>query len=331
MTIRSATTIRSAMPWPAVGFFAVAAVAGPLMDSFWQSLMTLVLFYAFMGLTWNLMMSAGLLSLGHALFLGLGAYTTAVFTGAGGLNPWLSIAAGAVVCAGAGSALTWLGARFSVRGVQFALLTIAFAELFRVIFDNWDAVGGTGGFFLKAINSDTNQPLVTLRGGTLFFYFAFLAITAAAYVVIRRLMASRWGYRWRGLNEDEAAARALGVPALRSKVFCVAVSAGLAGIGGGLFGLMQGSLFPDSVMGLRMSIEVLIAPVIGGLGSPFGPIVGAFFVVPLMEFSNVLGQRIGFYGLNTLIYGIVILGVIAFLPDGIWPRLVRLASLRKAA
>jgi branched-chain amino acid transport system permease protein len=82
-------------------------------------------------------------------------------------------------------------------------------------------------------------------------------------------------------------------------------------------------------MGMRMSIEVLIAPIIGGLGSLFGPIVGAFLVVPLMEFSNVLGQRIGFFGLNTLIYGIVILGVIAFLPDGIWPRLVKAVELRK--
>jgi branched-chain amino acid transport system permease protein len=330
MTIRS-TSPTSAKLWPALGFFAVAAVAGPVVDSFWQSLLTLVLFYAFMGLTWNLMMSAGLLSLGHALFLGLGAYATAVLTGAGGLNPWLSIAAGAAISAAVGAALTWIGGRFSVRGVQFALLTIAFAELFRVVFDNWDAVGGTGGFFLRAINPDTNQPLATLRGGTLFFYYAFLAITAAAYLLIIRLMASRWGYRWRGLHEDEEAARALGVPALRSKVLVVAVSAGLAGVGGGLFGLMQGSLFPDSVMGLRMSIEVLIAPVIGGLGSPFGPIIGAFFVVPLMELSNVLGQRIGFYGLNTLIYGVVILGVIAFLPDGIWPRLVRLATFRKAA
>jgi branched-chain amino acid transport system permease protein len=94
---------------------------------------------------------------------------------------------------------------------------------------------------------------------------------------------------------------------------------------------MQGSLFPDSVMGIRMSIEILIAPIIGGLGSPFGPIVGAFFVVPLMEFSNVLGQRIGFYGLNTLIDGIVILAVIAFLPDGIWPRILRLAKFSGAA
>ena len=85
-----------------------------------------------------------------------------------------------------------------------------------------------------------------MRGGTLFFYLAFLAATAGAYFIIGRLMASRWGYRWRALHEDEDAARALGVPALRSKVLVVAISAGLAGVGGGLFGLMQGSLFPDS-------------------------------------------------------------------------------------
>ena len=89
------TGVRASSPWPALGFFAAMAAAGPLMDGFWQSLLTFVFFYAFMGLTWNLMMSAGLLSLGHALFLGLGAYATAVFTAAGGLSPWLAIAAGA--------------------------------------------------------------------------------------------------------------------------------------------------------------------------------------------------------------------------------------------
>ena len=317
--------------WPALAFFAAFAIAGPLLDSFWQSLLTLVFFYAFMGMTWNLMMTAGLLSLGHALFLGLGAYATAVLTESAQLNPWLAIAAGAVLSSAAGSLITWIGTRFSVRGVQFALLTIAFAELCRVVFDNWDLVGGTGGFFLKAINPDTNQPLQTLRGGTLYFYVAFLCITAAAYVIIACLMGSRWGYRWRSLREDEEAARALGVPALRSKMLVVAVSAGLAGVGGGLFGLMQGSLFPDSVMGMRMSIEILIAPIIGGLGSLFGPVVGAFFVVPLMESSNVLGQSTGFFGLNTLIYGIVILAVIAFLPEGIWPRVVQYLKQQRSA
>jgi branched-chain amino acid transport system permease protein len=144
-------------------------------------------------------------------------------------------------------------------------------------------------------------------------------------------MASRWGFRWRAISEDEDAARALGVPALRSKVLAVTISAGLAGLGGGLFGLMQGSLFPDSTMRLQLSIEVLIAPIVGGLGSPFGSVIGAFFVVPLMEFANVLGQRTGYYGVNTLIYGVVILAVIAFLPDGIWPRVVRVVRSTRPA
>jgi branched-chain amino acid transport system permease protein len=310
--------------WPALAFFGLFAAIGPFIDSFWQSLLTLVFFYAFVGMTWNMMMMSGLLSLGHALFLGLGAYGLAVLSKTCGINPWVALALGGMLASLAGVAITWIGVRFSLRGVYFALLTIAFAELARVLFDNWDLVGGTGGYFLKAINPDTNRPLETLRGGALFFYLAFLGATAAAYVVIALIMGSRWGYRWRALAEDEEAARALGVPALRSKILVVAISAGLAGIGGGLMGFMQGSLFPDSIMGMRLSIEVLIAPIIGGLGSLFGPVVGAFFVVPLMEASNVLGQRTGFFGVNTLIYGVVILLVITFLPDGIWPRLRRL-------
>ena len=97
MTVTSLTGM--AVPrgprWPALAFFVAMAAAGPLMDGFWQSLLTIVFFYAFMGLTWNLMMSAGLLSLGHGLFLGLGAYATAVFTATGGLSPWIAILTGA--------------------------------------------------------------------------------------------------------------------------------------------------------------------------------------------------------------------------------------------
>ena len=277
-------------------------------------------------------MSAGLLSLGHALFLGLGVYTTAMLTASGGVSPWSAIPLGVVLSALAGGMIAWVGSRFSGGGVQFAVLTIAFAELVRVLFDNWDFVGSTGGLFLKAINPDTNRPLLTLRGGAEFSYFAFLAITAAAYFLIQRLMVSQRGFSLAGgISEDEDAARALGVPALRSKVLVVAISAGLAGLGGGLFGLMQGSLFPDSVMRLQLSIEVLIAPIVGGVGSPFGSIIGAFFVVPLTEAANVMKNRTGYYGVNTLIYGIVILAVIAFLPDGIWPRIVQFIKSARAA
>ncbi len=315
--------------WLPLCFFALLAALGPLLDPFWQSLLALVFFYALTGLAWNLMMSAGLLSLGHALFIGLGAYATAALAEVAPGSAWLGIVAGAALAAAIGSAFTWLGSRFAVRGVQFALLTLAFAELFRVLFDNWDFVGGTGGLFLHAINPDHNRPLLSLRGGALFFYLAFLLATTAAYFLGRALMRTRWGYRWRSLNEDEDAARALGVPAVRSKIAAVAVSGALTGIAGGLFGLLQGSLFPDSVMGVRLSIDILIAPIIGGLGSLFGAVVGAFFVVPLMELSNVLGESIGLHGLNTLFDGLVVLAVIVFLPEGIWPWLRNLATARQ--
>ena len=143
--------------WPALAFFAFLAAIGFVLDSFWQSLLTLVFFYAFMGMTWNLMMTAGLLSLGHALFLGLGAYSTAVLSQTYGWSPWLAIAGGAILSSIIGMAITWIGVRYSVKGVHFALLTIAFAEFTRVVFDNWGLVGGTGGYFLKAINYRNQQ------------------------------------------------------------------------------------------------------------------------------------------------------------------------------
>jgi branched-chain amino acid transport system permease protein len=318
--------------WAPYALFLLLAVVGPFVDAFWHSLLTLVFFYAFLGLAWNLMMGvAGLLSLGHALYVGIGAYTTAVLAERLGLTPWIGLPAGALLAAAIGAALTWLTCRFSVRGIHFALLTIAFAELARVVFDNWPFVGATGGFFLKAIDPATNTPLLSLRGNALFFYAAFLVLMVAGYFLVERLMRSRWGLLWRSIRDDEDAARALGVPALRCKVIVVAISAAMTALAGGLFGLMQGSLFPDSVMGLRMSIELLIAPIIGGLGTLFGPILGAAFVVPLMELSNHLGQRTGVYGVNTLLYGLVVLAVIAFMPEGIGPRLARWIKRKEPA
>jgi branched-chain amino acid transport system permease protein len=279
-------SLRHTPLWPALLFFAAAGIAGFFLDGFWLSLLVLVFYYALVGMAWNLMMGyAGMLSIGHALYLGTSAYATAILD------------------------------------VYFALLTIAFAEFMRVLFDNWDFVGGPAGFFLPAIRPETNHPLLSLRGDTRFFYFTFLVATVLTYVLIAYIMRSRRGYWWLSLREDEDAARALGVPAMQSRMLVSFISAALTGVAGGLFGLMQGSLFPDSTMGMRLSIEVMIAPIIGGLGTLFGPIIGAFFVVPMMEIANSLGQSSGLFGLNTLIYGCIVLIVIVYLPDGIWPRL----------
>lgn len=299
------------------------------LSPYWLSLLTIIFFYVCVGQAWNLMMGyTGILSLGNSLFLGLGGYVTAVLASRYGVVPWIGLPLGALVGAAMGVVIAWLGFRFSVRGVYFALLTIAFAEFFRILFDNWDYVGGAGGVFLPSLGPD-ESILLNLRGSGLLFYYAFLVLAAAVTAISALLVNGRHGFFWRAIREDEEAARALGVRARSMKILVVAISGAMTAVAGGLFGLMNGSLFPDSMLGMGMSIEIIIAPIIGGLGTLVGPIIGAFFVVPVTEIANDVGQHVGIFGLNTFVYGVMVFLVIVFLPEGIWPRLRRLATRRQ--
>ena len=310
----------------ATAFICALFLVPHLLDDAWVAVLTLVLFFAFVGQAWNLMMGhVGLLSLGHGLFLGIGGYTAAVLLEGYGVTPWVGIPAGAVVAAAIAAAIAWLGFRFSVRGVYFALLTIAFAEFFRILFSNWPLIGGTGGYFLRVVPED-NVPLLSLRGGAEHFYYVFFVLFLLGLIASARLTRSRIGMFWSAIREDEEAARALGVKSFRLKVLAVAISAAMTACGGAAFALMNGSLFPNTLMGMQMSVQIILAPIIGGLGTLFGPFVGAVFVVLVLEFSRDLGQTAGVYGLSTLVYGLTVLGVVLYMPEGIWPRLVRLAG-----
>ena len=155
-------------------FLATFALVPLFADDFQLSILALIFLFAYVGQAWNLMMGfAGQLSLGHALYFGVGGYTVAVFAQIFGLTPWLGMVAAFAVCALLGIVLGALGFRFAVRGVYFALLTIAFAELARVLFEHWDFVGKTGGLFLPAVTAQ-NNPLFSLRGSATFFYYALL-------------------------------------------------------------------------------------------------------------------------------------------------------------
>lgn len=313
--------------WPGLLIVLVLAPFG--LDGYWLSLLTLIFYFAYVGQAWNLMMGyAGLLSLGHALFFGMGGYLTAILAERYGLIPWIGIPLGGVLAAILGGAIAWLGFRFAVRGIYFALLTIAFAEFFRILFDNWSFVGGSGGYFLSSVDAET-RPLIDLRGSGELYYYGFLALAAGAYLGCRALIGSRLGFYWRAIREDEDAARALGVKVLPMKILVVAISAGMTGIGGGLFALLNGSLFPDTMMSMRMSIEMIIAPIIGGLGTLGGPIVGAFIVVPVMEIANDIGQGAGIFGFNTFVYGVLVFLIIVFMPGGFWPWITKRFARRQ--
>jgi branched-chain amino acid transport system permease protein len=302
----------------AIALFAVFATLGALLDAYFVSLLTIVFLFAFIGQSWSLMLGlGGQLSIGHALFVGIGGYAVAVAYAKYGLSPWLGIVVGAGIAGGVGGALAWLSFRFVVRGIYFGLLTIAAAEFARVMFGAWDYVGGMQGMFFPAQSGEIS--LLMLRGGTKFFYFVSLAAVAIGVAVTFFVRASFLGYVWRAMRDDEDASRALGVRTFRHKVLVVAISGAWAAIGGGLLALVQGSVFPDSIMGMGISIDVLIGPIVGGLGTAFGPLLGAMIIIPLDHLMSALGDSLGLPGFNNIAYGIVLIGVVWSLPDGVWP------------
>ncbi|MGE0314108.1 MAG: branched-chain amino acid ABC transporter permease [Lautropia sp.] len=316
----------------AAALFVALLLALPLVaDDYQLSVLTTIFLFAYVGIAWNLMMGfAGQLSLGHALYFGAGAYAIAVLTERYGVSPWLAMPAAFVLGGSLATIVGALGFRFAVRGIYFALLTIAFAEFARIAFEHWNLVGANGGFYLKALGAD-NVPLASLRGGARFFYYAMLLMLVATWALSAWLVGSAIGYRWRAIREDEDAARALGVPAFRLKLAATAISGALTALAGGWFGLIGGSVFPDSVFGMRISIDLIVAPIVGGMGTLFGPVFGAFVVVPLNEWSRDVSQALGVNGLNLLLYGVLLMGVIVMAPAGCWPWVARLLRLDRSA
>ena len=237
----------------AVMFFVALTLLPLVVGDFYLTVLSLIFLWACVGIAWNLMMGfAGQLSLGHALYFGVGAYIMAILTERYGVSPWLALIPTAAVPAVLGIIVGALGFRFTVRGVYFALLTIAFAELARILFEHWEYVGKTGGFFLKALTAQ-NEPLKSLRGGAMFFYYALLITMLLSWIISIVLVRSHIGYCWRAIREDEDASRALGVQAFRLKLLAVAISAALTGIAGSWFALINGSLFPE--LGARHANE----------------------------------------------------------------------------
>jgi branched-chain amino acid transport system permease protein len=229
-----------------------------------------------------------------------------------------------VVAALAGAFIGFLAFRFRVGGVYFAILTIAFAEFTRVGFDHFTYVGGSGGLFLP-VSQYTSNDLINLRGNPTMFYYVMLAMTVAALWLCRTLLRSRIGYFWQAIREDEEAARALGVNTFRYKMIAMMISSGLTAPAGVFIAFYYNNLFPEQVFNIGRSIEIILGPIIGGVGTLFGPILGAFLLTGLSETMHELLSYFGVDvpGAKAVFYGVCLLFVVVALPDGVWPWLAR--------
>jgi branched-chain amino acid transport system permease protein len=223
-----------------------------------------------------------------------------------------------------GAIIGFLAFRFGVGGVYFAILTIAFAEFARIGFDHFGWVGGSAGFFLPVANYAQND-LWELRGAPVMFYYVILALTAVAFVLCHALL----GYFWQAIREDETAALALGINTFRYKMYAVIISAAMTAPAGVFFAFYYNNLFPEQTFFILRSIEIILGPIVGGIGTLFGPIIGAFLITGLSEALQELLTWLGFDppGAKRVFYGVCLLLVVMILPDGIWPPIARLLRL----
>ena len=318
--------------WIGIALLLLALIAAPLVaNDYLLTILILILYFAYVGQAWNIMMGfAGQLSLGHAIYVGLGGYTAAALYVHYGVGPWIGLLAAIPVAMACGAVIGFLAFRFGVAGVYFAILTIAFAEFARIGFDHLRFVGGSAGFFLP-VAQYTQNDLWNLRGRPAMFYYVILALTIIAFLLCHALLRSRIGYFWLAIREDEQAARALGINTFRYKMAAVIISAGMTAVAGVFFAFYYNNLFPEQVFHVSRSIEIILAPIIGGIGTLFGPVLGAFVLTGLSEAMTELLHALGIEvpGAKQVFYGVCLLVVVMALPDGIWPWLARRLKLER--
>jgi len=310
-----------------LALLALPFVAG----SYLLSVATLILFFAYTGQAWNVMMGfAGQLSLGHSLYVGVAAYVAGGLFFHFGIGPWAGIWLAIAICVALGAAIGFLAFRFGISGVYFALLTIAFAEFTRIGFDHLGWTGGPGGMFLKVAQRD-QIDLANFRGPPAMYYYAMLLLAAGAFALCAWLLRSRAGYYWQAIRENEEAAQALGINTFRWKMVAVMISSAMTAVAGVFYAFYYNNLFPEQIFHISRSIEIILGPIIGGVGTLFGPVLGAAVLTVLADGITELLAAFGWEipGVKQVFYGIVLLAVVTLLPHGIWPPLARRLGLDK--
>lgn len=318
------------MKW--VGFLPIVAVVGALgcipffvASNVVLNFMVTALLITLAGQGWNVLGGyGGQYSFGHAAFFGTGAYTTAILQMRYGLNAWPAFAAGITAGAAVGAAIGALTFRSGLRGSYFALVTLAFAEVLRILASVVPITGAGTGLLVKL---DLGARALQFPSRAAFYWF-ILALVAAALVVTRLIEQSRFGAWLAAVRENEEAARALGVDATRVKLGAMTISAAMAAAAGCFY--VQYFLFIDAsiAFGPWISVEALLSPIIGGVGTVFGPLLGALMVKTLGEAAKHLTGDAP--GLDLVIYGIVLILVIGFAREGVAGALTRcLAWLKR--
>ena len=288
-------------------------------SEFFLNFAIMLLFSAFLGQSWNVLGGyGGQFSFGHAAFFGTGAYATAVLQTTFGINPWFGFVLAGLAGAGVGLVVGFLSFRFGLKGAYFALVTLAFAEILRILANTAEFTGAGVGILIPLDQGAANLQFVDKTG----FYLLALALVALGLFITAHLDSSRFGARLKAVRENEDAAWASGVNVFEIKLRAIALSSLLAGLAGAFYTQYFLYLDPTIAYGPTVSIEALLVPIIGGTGTLFGPLLGAAALHTISEITQHVAADAP--GLNLVVYGVLLVLMVLFLPSGLWGLVTRL-------
>ncbi|HEX7072774.1 MAG TPA: branched-chain amino acid ABC transporter permease [Hyphomicrobiaceae bacterium] len=279
------------------------------LNDYYVNIAVMTCLWAALSGAWNLMAGyGGLVSLGHAAFFGLGAYVTAIVYTKFGLSPWFGLLAAMLVTTGIAVALSW--PCFRLRGAFFSLATLVFPIAMEIVANNWvEYTRGSSGI---AIPFNPGIENFIFRSRLAYLVAAFI-LMVIVYLITRWMHRGKLGLYLIAIRDDPATAASMGIDAVRVKLLVTAISGALTAAGGFFYAQYILFLDPPSMFSINVSIQIALLSIVGGLGTPAGPIVGSLLMTPV---DGVLSQFLG-GGPRLLIYGLVLLTVVLLAPRGI--------------
>jgi branched-chain amino acid transport system permease protein len=284
-----------------------------------------IFLFAYLSQSWNILGGyAGYLSLGHTVFFGMGAYTSSLLFYHLAFTPWLGMLVGAVLAGLMGLFIGFLSFRYQLRGIFFAMITLAFGVIYRVIFTNSMFLGGAQGVLIPL---EKPSFLTYQFGSKLSYYYIGLVMLVVILAITVFIENSKFGYNLLALKGNEGAAEALGIDTSAYKMKATVLSAFLTAFAGTHYAQYLTYISPETVFNINLSIEIVLIAIVGGMGTIFGPTLGAFLLIPVSELTrSLLGDKA--MGLHVVMYGVILIVFCLVLPSGIIPS-IRLSMRSK--
>lgn len=305
-----------------IGVFILLAL--PLfVQNYVLHLLILSLIFAILASSWNLIAGySGIFSFGHQAFFGIGAYVSALMSMNLGISPWFGLIIGGVFAAIAGAFISLPVLRLRIVP-YIAILTLGFGEITKLVTSNLVELT-RGELGLSGIPAFTSiGPISFNLANRLNVYYLVLVIFIICTFVVYRIVKGPQGLALKSIKESQDAAESLGINLTKHKLYVFVISAFIAGVAGSLFAHYVQVLTPSSAISIDIMMQILLIVVIGGLGTIAGPLVGSFIVVMGLEYLRVLGDY------RLVIYGLIIVLVIMFMPDGVVRKLSQIKLGRK--